>query len=147
MMITVDAYYFYLLIFCSAALLAISCYTVVKIERRCSKIEALWASPTGSAIVGVSDDLAEQQTLTTERLERRVSMLQQTVEAMEVARSRPVEVASPTERQLPMENAARMAKLGASIDDLTRSCGLNIGEAQLMQKLHGKAQIAATGVH
>jgi hypothetical protein len=39
----------------------------------------------------------------------------------------------------------RMAKLGASIDDLTRNCGLNIGEAQLMQKLHGKARAASGG--
>jgi hypothetical protein len=31
-----------------------------------------------------------------------------------------------------------MARHGASIDDLIRSCGLNIGEAQLMRKLHGK---------
>ena len=48
--------------------------------------------------------------------------------------------AQPLDTNLPIENAVRMARHGASIDDLVRSCGLNIGEAQLMQKLHGKAQ-------
>lgn len=142
-MITVDAYYFYLLIFCSAAVLVITCCAVVRLERRCSKIESLWASPTGSAMAGASDDLAEQQKQTIERLERRVGELQRTIEAIGDAQSRPVEATTPTERQLPIENAARMAKLGASIDDLTKSCGLNIGEARLMQKLHGKVAFAA----
>ena len=30
-----------------------------------------------------------------------------------------------------------------AIEDLMRSCGLNIGEAQLMRKLHGQARVVA----
>jgi hypothetical protein len=49
---------------------------------------------------------------------------------------------APVTKVVPLENALRMAKNGASIEDLTRNCGLNIGEARLMQKLHGKARLA-----
>ncbi len=44
------------------------------------------------------------------------------------------------DRPLPIDNAIRMAKSGASVEELTRSCGLNAGEAQLMHKLHCKAE-------
>jgi len=53
--------------------------------------------------------------------------------------------AKDNESRLPIENAVRMAKHGASIEDLMRSCGLNIGEAQLMRKLHGQTRAAAQG--
>jgi len=43
----------------------------------------------------------------------------------------------PVSREMPMEHAARLAKDGASIDELTRNCGLNIGEARLVRRLHG----------
>lgn len=46
----------------------------------------------------------------------------------------------PVSRELPMEHAARLAKGGASVDDLTRNCGLNIGEARLVRRLHGQAE-------
>ena len=49
------------------------------------------------------------------------------------------------ESRLPIENAVRMAKHGASIEELVRGCGLNIGEAQLMRKLHGQSRAAAQG--
>ena len=84
----------------------------------------------------------------TQRLEQRVGELQRTVKIMEMNRGEePTPVSQPTtvERSLPIENAQRMARMGASIEDLTRSCGLNIGEARLMKKLHGKASQAATG--
>lgn len=74
------------------------------------------------------------------RLEQRFAKVQKSVEsaaADTVAESRPLT------QSLPIENAVRMARQGASIDELTRSCGLNLGEARLMQKLHGRAKIAA----
>jgi Protein of unknown function (DUF2802) len=43
-------------------------------------------------------------------------------------------------RSASMEHAARMARGGASIDELTRSCGLNLGEASLMRRLHGHGE-------
>ena len=40
---------------------------------------------------------------------------------------------------LPYENAVRMARHGASIDDLTRTCGLSANEARLLMRVHGGA--------
>ena len=74
-------------------------------------------------------------------LERRVAELQSVVRTL--AKNKP-SVPEAVESSLPIENAVRMAKHGASIDDLIRNCGLNIGEAQLMRKLHGKAANAPT---
>jgi hypothetical protein len=48
----------------------------------------------------------------------------------------------PVSREFPMEQAARLAKSGASVDELTRNCGLNIGEARLIRRLHGQAEVS-----
>jgi hypothetical protein len=42
----------------------------------------------------------------------------------------------PASRGLPMERATTLARSGATVDELTRSCGLSIGEARLMRRLH-----------
>lgn len=39
---------------------------------------------------------------------------------------------------LSFAQAARLVTMGASIDELTQSCGLTQAEAQLMTKVHGK---------
>lgn len=147
---TIDSYYATMLMIANGLLLCIACYAIVRFERRCKQIEAFWASPTGTAVAEAGSDQTHEQMRITQRLEQRVGELQRTVKVMEMNRdgdSGPVTPPEPkaVERSLPIENAQRMAKLGASIEDLTRSCGLNIGEARLMQKLHGKASKAATG--
>jgi hypothetical protein len=38
---------------------------------------------------------------------------------------------------LSFAQAARLVGMGASVDELTQSCGLTQAEAQLMSKLHG----------
>jgi len=147
MMITLEVHYLYLLIAANAVLLALACYSFARFERRCKQIEQFWASPTGSAVSESGNDDSREQMRITQRLERRVGELQRTVKVMEIKKLQavppPAPVATATvERNLPIENAVRMARLGASIGDLTKSCGLNIGEARLMQKLHGNARIA-----
>ena len=76
------------------------------------------------------------------RLEQRFSRVQKSVES---AAADTVVEPRPLTQSLPSENAVRKARHGARVDALTRSCGLNIGEARLMQKLHGRAQVAAVG--
>ncbi len=145
-MITLQAHYVYLLIVSNAAMLAIACFCFTRFDRRCRQIEEFWASPTGTAISDDNHDDSQEQMRLTQRLEERVGELQRTVKVMEIKKSRPSQTTSaPIGRNLPIENAVRMARSGASIDDLTKSCGLNIGEARLMQKLHGKARTAAGG--
>lgn len=141
-MITIDPFYLFVLLAANALLLAVVGTVFMRFERRCKRIEEFWDSPTGTALADEDDAEMHAQTMATMRLEQRLGELQRAVKLMEIKAPKQ---ASPVERSLPIENAVRMAKNGASIDDLTRNCGLNIGEARLMQKLHGRAQLAANG--
>ncbi|MCH9695704.1 MAG: DUF2802 domain-containing protein [Gammaproteobacteria bacterium] len=141
-MITLEAHYVYLLIVSNAIMLALACFCFTRFENRCKQIEEFWSSPTGSAVADNDSDDTHAQMRMTQRLEKRVGELQRTVKVMEIEKAN-VSSAPPVERNLPIENAVRMARLGATIDDLTKNCGLNIGEARLMQKLHGKTRLAA----
>lgn len=136
-----DDFYLYLLLASNAALLMIAAVAIVRFERRWQRIDSFWSSPTGSALSDASDAETRQQMEATQRLEQRLGELQRTVKLMEMKapQDRP-----PAERNLPIENAVRMARLGASVEDLRRNCGLNAGEARLMKKLHGRAPMAAT---
>lgn len=149
-MITVDPMFILLLLAANAMLLGLTCHALVRFERRCRRIEDFWESPTGNALSDSGDAELREQMQATQRLEQRVGELQRTVKVIELNKHRPqppqpAQLAQPAvERNLPIENAIRMARLGASVEELTRSCGLNIGEARLMQKLH--RQSANTGV-
>jgi hypothetical protein len=46
-------------------------------------------------------------------------------------------------RSIPHENAVRMAKHGATVDDLTRTCGLSDIEARLVMRVHGNSGTSA----
>lgn len=142
MMITIDSHFLFLLLAANALLLAIACTVLSRFDQRCKRIEEFWDSPTGTALAEDNDTEAHEQVMASRRLEQRLGELQRAVKLMEIKapKQRPT-----VERSLPIENAVRMAKNGASIDELTRTCGLNIGEARLMQKLHGRAQLAAGG--
>ena len=148
-MITIDALFILLLLAANAMLLGLTCHALVRFERRCKRIEDFWESPTGNALSNDGDTELREQMQATQRLEKRVGELQRTVKVIELNKHRPqppqaAQPAQPAvERNLPIENAIRMARLGASVEELTRSCGLNIGEARLMQKLH--RQSANTG--
>ncbi len=141
-MITIDSYLLLVLLLANVLLLGVVCTVLSKFERRCKRIEEFWDSPTGTALADEVDAETHAQTMATRRLEQRLGELQRAVKLMEIKAPKQ---ATPVERSLPIENAVRMARNGASVDDLTRNCGLNIGEARLMQKLHGRAQVAATG--
>jgi len=141
-MITLEVQYLYLLIVSNALVLVAACFSLARFENRCRQIDAFWSSPTGSALSDEKNKNSREQLQITQRLEQRLGELQRTVELKQIRKVRPP---PPAERHLPIENAVRMAKLGASIDDLTKSCGLNIGEARLMRKLHGQTELQAVG--
>ena len=138
----IESYYLTVLLVANALLLAIAAVVLSRFERRCKRIEEFWDSPTGTALADDGDEEVRAQTQATQRLERRVGELQRVVKLMDIKAPKQQ---APVELNVPIENAVRMARQGASVDDLTRNCGLNIGEARLMQKLHGKAQHAASG--
>lgn len=137
-----ETFFLNLLLASNAVVLAIACITLIRFERRWKRIEDFWDSPTGAALSESDTEKMCEQTKATQRLEQRLGELQRTVKVMDmkVPQRRPA-----VERNLPIENAVRMARLGASVDDLTRNCGLNAGEARLMQKLHGKTVSAVNG--
>ena len=147
-MITLEAHYVYLLLGSTAIMLALACLSFARFENRCREIEEFWKSPTGTALQDGKDGEpreSSEQTQIAIRLEARISELHRALQLIDINKSKPD--APPVERSLPIENAVRMARLGASIDDLTKNCGLNIGEARLMQKLHGQAAASAVRTH
>tara|TARA_R110002096_G_scaffold130643_5_gene279928 strand:- start:24017 stop:24451 length:435 start_codon:yes stop_codon:yes gene_type:complete len=144
-MITLEAHYVYLLLGSNAIMLALACLCFTRFDRRCQQLEEFWGSPTGTALNESQDATSVEQLQATQRLEQRIAELHQQLKRLESGNG---DRDAPTvERSVPIENAVRMARRGASVDDLTRNCGLNIGEARLMQKLHGQAQPGASGVH
>ena len=130
-----------LLLVANAALLAAVGIAVVRFEKQCHRFERFWNSPTGAAIANDMPERVIPRTAVNPRLEQRVRELQSVVKTLA---NKEQHLPPPVDANLPIENAVRMARHGASIDELVRSCGLNIGEAQLMRKLHSNSRAAAT---
>ncbi len=135
----------YLLLISNLLLLCAVGLAVVRFLSRCDEIERFWDSPTGNALSDSETERANLQESVqlqlSQRLEKRVDDLHRIVRLMAAKGSSKTSAekpSAPITTILPLENAVRMAKQGASVEDLTRSCGLNFGEAKLMQKLHGK---------
>ena len=125
----------YFLLIANAALLAAAGLAMSRCRRQLERFEQFWSSPTGAALANYSPDEPTQASAML-HLERRVTDLQEELGKMRTEGRYDV----PQEgTRWPIENAVQMARHGASIEELVRSCGLNIGEAQLMRKLHGRA--------
>ncbi len=138
----IESFYLILFLVSNALLLGVAIVVLSRFDQRVRRIEEFWDSPTGAALADDGDEELRAQMQATRRLERRVGELQRAVKLAEIKAPAPQ---APVEFNIPLENAVRMARHGASVEDLTRNCGLNIGEARLMQKLHGKARQAAQG--
>lgn len=135
-----DAHSLYLLLTANAVLLGAAAIAVIRFRKRCERLERFWNSPTGTAIADQKSEQDRLQLVTLMRLERGLNELQANVDSLA---SRPRKQATADVRQLPIENAVRMVRNGASVDDLTRTCGLNIGEARLLRKMHGNVTAAS----
>ena len=133
-----------LLLLANAALLAIATVTLLRFQRAARAHREFWQSPTGAALdaepAGQPQDTgkpAERRDCLQSmmRLERQMLLLRKDFH-------RSLASASEAGREprraavLPFENAARMAKHGASADELSARCGLSTEEARLMLKLH-----------
>jgi len=75
-----------------------------------------------------------------EPLKQRISALQKAVDDLTRKEEMPQQAGR---HDMPIENAVRMAKCGAGIDELTRSCGLKRGEAELLLRLHANREPTA----
>ncbi len=139
-----------ILLLANAMLLGIGLLVIIRFRREAKALLKFWHSPLGSALAGDRGDIpeggdADEKRLFAQsvmRLEHQLLQLRRDVlrnATREEAAANVPTKASTQRGGLPLENAVRMARMGASVDDLTRNCGLSPGEARLMQKLHGKA--------
>lgn len=124
-------YALYALIGVNAGLLAAASLAMLKFRGLLNRPKDFWASPLGAELYAESLAAKERSRL----LLNYVFELQETVDRL--AKRVPLRD-DPVARILPFEHAARMARDGASVDELRRRCGLNLGEARLVAKLHGR---------
>ena len=128
----------YLLLASNAALTAAAALVILRFQKQRARLESFWRSPTGAALAGQQGEDIKRQLEDAALLDKRLTETQHAIQALAARES----TSGPaSERSLPIDNAVRMARQGATIADLTRSCGLNIGEARLMRKLHGKNRV------
>ncbi|NOX67771.1 MAG: DUF2802 domain-containing protein [Gammaproteobacteria bacterium] len=129
------SYSLYGLLFANAALLAAAALAVLRFQRIVRESRTFWESPTGAAMKTEEPARIDQSKL----LAHQISVLQETVSKL--CQWQQSSAAVPPS-QMPLEHAARMARRGASVEDLTQNCGLNIGEARLMHTLHGQRPLS-----
>lgn len=129
----------YFLIASNAVLLFAASLAILRFERMIRRYRSFWASPAGSSM----QEQTEPYAVLSGFLDHRLSLLQDRIDDL-ARQNAPAAVVKPAE--LPFEHAVRMAKHGANVEDLTRSCGLKKSEAQLMQRLHAQCD-AQTSRH
>ena len=131
----------YLLLISNALLAAAACIAIMRFQRFFKHLQQFWHTPVGASLLSQQEDEIRRSLRTTRRLDERVNEMQR---AIKTIATRDIGNGGSAERALPIDNAVRMIKHGASVEDLTRTCGLNVGEARLLQKLHGKPLAAAS---
>ena len=130
-MTIIDFYFTYALLISNALLLAAAVLAILKFQRLQLSSSEFWNSPTGSVLREQSD----QDTIN-QLNDDRLALLQEAVDRIERTN---LEQDLPQTEILPFENAVRMAKAGASLEDLVRTCGLSNGEARLFLKVHARS--------
>lgn len=134
MMIIYEDFVFTALLISNAMLLAAAVVAILKLQRAADDRDAFWKSPVGSTLRDQSDHDAVLRVL-----DARFAALETSIEQLATD-----DAPDPTGRDsLPYENAVRMVRHGASIDDLTRNCGLSASEARLLLRVHAGPAAAA----
>ena len=72
-------------------------------------------------------------------LEARVDATKVTISQLGDRLERPAAVANPNPASASYQMAIRLAKGGASREELMAGCGLSLSEAELVQRLHGSS--------
>ena len=124
----------YVLLASNAILAAAAALAICRAQRMSARQRSFWESPNGAALSLQTDP---QQLLSA--IDARLNAVAERIPRSE-DNSQGIEAEAPP---LPYENAVRMAKHGASIDDLTRTCGLSANEARLLMRVHGSVAQAA----
>ena len=138
-----DSFWQYALLLSNACLVAAAALTLIRSRSEMRAMREFWTSP---AMLAMQPEAYDDRDLR-RMLDRRITMLQKYVE-QKIERSGDEETRKSAAvvlrgNELPLEYAARMARGGASVEDLIRGCGLNKGEAQLLMRLHAGQQAAS----
>ena len=128
MMIIDNIYSLYGLLISNSLLLAAATIAVLRLQRMLDCSDAFWDSLTGAHLKEQSDAASISQLV-----DKRFSSLQETVDDV-IRKGSPLQ--GQITEKLPFENAVRMARHGASADDITRNCGLSKSEARLLMRVH-----------
>ncbi len=134
-MIINDPTIYYAILASKAFVLILGTIVLLSMWRQTRRAEEYLSELRSAPAQDAQPDSAKQQLIASLRLDRRISELQEQIVALSATEQK--SAADPVSRPLPIENATRMARHGASVEELTRTCGLNIGEAELLKKLHG----------
>ena len=140
MMIIDDTYTLYALLVSNAFLIGAAAIAVLRLQRMVRNSQSFWNSPTGATLQDTESPSAQLAGI----VDQRIASMQRVVDGLT---ERHRTASSKKSGDLLFDNAVRMAKRGASIDDLTRNCGLRTGEAQLMMRVHAKAEPAREAAH
>ena len=127
----------YLLLIANAALIVAAAFAVMRVERALHESSEFWSSPTG---VAVRDERAVASQPDADRVARQLQSMQQSINEL---RHWVEDGSQDRAADLPVQHAVRMVKRGASIDELADTCGLSLGEAELLRRLHGERRHAA----
>ena len=143
-----DTFWQYALLLSNAFLVAAAALAVIRVRSEMRTMREFWASPAMLAMQAEPYDDRDLRRM----FDRRISMLQRYVEQQIESRAEAdlerSPAMAPRGNEPPVEYATRMARAGASLDDLIRSCGLNKGEAQLLIRLHaGQTSASQTTTH
>ena len=127
----------YLLLVANAALIVAATFALMRAERAINEPKEFWASPTGQAMRDAQSGRTEHRELL-----RRVEGLRAAVCDIQKQANE-----APAERvvDISLGRAMRLAKRGASVDELAKNCGLNRGEAELMRRLHAESPADSGG--
>lgn len=118
----------YVLLGSNAVLAAAAALAICRAQRLTAQRRSFWESPNGASLMLQMDP---QQLLAA--IDARLNDVAEKISQHGEDQPSADADAPP----LPYENAVQMAKHGASIDDLTRTCGLSANEARLLMRVHG----------
>ena len=127
----------YALILSNAVLVFGAAMALIRFERLLRRERLVSENPIDTSVQAHSNSEA----VLVGRLERRLVTIHEKVDRLTRQK---VSTVATQGADLPYEYAARMAKQGASIYDLTRACGLNKAQAQLIWRLHARHRKART---
>lgn len=129
-MMDIDTNWIYYLLLASNALLGGSAaLAILRAQRLARRQESFWQSPTGAAL---TMQPGHEELL--KAIDRRIQVLADKLESSPAKTGTDAAPASG----MPIENAVRMARHGATMDDLARTCGLSESEARLLMRVHGR---------